>query len=166
MTSPPNEHFSWWSYEPLVAPKAEPVDPEDIVPQAGPRQTDVWLTDWQVADDGRDVAVGEQVDWSLVPMDQPWAARLFAGRRMIPLQLDTYADATLDRNNPGLWTAVSGRVIRIDQVSVRYYPSDDPADHGSRIPETGCAMQHSVPSLWKRRAHHGELVGWVVRVQE
>ena len=165
MTSPPDDYFSWWSYEPLVAPKVEAVDPEDIVPTTGPRQTDVWLTEWQVADDGIDVAVGEQVDWNLVAMDQQWAARLFGGRRRISLELDTYADATLDVNNPVLWNAVSGRIIRIDQVSVRYHPSEDPADHGSRVPETGGAMQHSVPSLWKRRAHHGELVGWIVRIQ-
>ncbi len=144
----------------------EVVDAEDIVPSMGPHETDVWLTQWQVAEDGLDVALDQHVDWALVPMDQGWLARLFAGRRTVPLQLDTYADAVRNRSDPSAWTLLSGRVARIDQISVRYDPSEDSAEPGERLPEVGGAMQHSVLSLQKPRAYHGELVGWILRIRE
>lgn len=160
-----NHEHGVFSYEPILRREVEAVDAEDTVPSKGPHETDVWLTEWQVAEDGLDVAVGQHVDWALVPMDQSWVARLFAGRRTIPLQLDTYADAKRDISDPSAFTLLSGRVARIDQISVQYQPSDDPAERGVRLPEAGGAMQHTVVSLRKPRAYHGELVGWIVRVR-
>lgn len=125
----------------------------------------MWLTQWQVAEDGLDVALDQHVDWALVPMDQDWLASLFAGRRTVPLQLDTYADAVRNLSDPSAWTLLSGRVARIDQISARYHPSEDSAESGARLPEGGGAMQHSVLSLQKPRAHHGELAGWIVRIR-
>jgi len=154
------------SYEPIDQVDVEAVEPEDTVPSPETRDTDVWLTEWQVAEDGLDVALDQRVDWSLVPMDQNWASRLFAGRRAIPLQLDTYADAVRDPSDRSEWTQLSGRVARIDQISVRYHPSEDPKERGGLVPETGGAMQHSVPSLRQTRGHHGKIVGWIVRVRE
>ena len=173
MTTPSSEQHSATSagshrvasYESLRREEARAVDAEDIAPNRGPQETDVWLTEWQVAEDGFDVALDQRVDWTLVPMDQDWATRLFSGRRTVPLQRDTYAEATRDSREISDWNQLSGRVARIDQISVRYHPSEDPAEHGL-VPETGGAMQHSVPSLQKPRAHHGQIVGWIVRVQE
>ena len=164
MTTPSSERFVV-SYEPLVREDVIAVDAEDIVPSRGPHETDVWLTEWQVAEDGFDVALDQHVDWALVPMDQDWLARLFAGRRTVRLQLDTYAEAVRDSREASDWTQLSGRVVRIDQISVPYHLSEDPAERGVRVPETGGAVQHSVRSLRKPRAHHGELVGWIVRVR-
>jgi hypothetical protein len=155
-------HFSA-SYEPLVDANASVVDAEDLAPNTGPLETDVWLTEWQVAEDGFDVAVGQRIHWTLVPMDQVWAARLCAGRRTVLLARDTYADATWDRGEALDWTALSGHVVRIDQISVRYQPSENPAQRG-RVPEAGSAMHHSVQSLQKPRSHHGQIVGWIVRI--
>lgn len=91
--------------------------------------------------------------------------RLFAGRRTVLLQLDAYAEATQDLSEPLVWTHLSGRVARIDQISVRYYPSEVPEERGVGVAEIGGAMQHSVLSLRKPRIFHGELVGWIVRIQ-
>ncbi|ANP73449.1 hypothetical protein PA27867_2501 [Cryobacterium arcticum] len=151
------------SYESLIRSEAQAVDAEDISPPRDSDETDVWLTEWQVAEDGFKVELDQRVDWALVPMDQDWLARLFAGRRTVPLQRDTYAEATRDLGASD-WTYLSGRVARIDQISVRYQLSDDPAEHGL-VPEPGGAMQHTVPSLHKPRAHHGRIVGWIVRVR-
>ena len=151
------------AYQSLVGDEGGPVDTEDVTPARESDDTDVWLTEWQVAEDGFDVELDQRVDWALIPMDQDWAARLFAGRRTVPLQRDTYAEATRDAGASD-WTHLSGRVARIDQISVRYQPSDSPAEHGL-VPETGGAMQHSVPSLHQPRAHHGRIVGWIVRVR-
>ena len=159
-----HEH-SVFSYEALLGGDYESVDAEDIVPGRGPHETDVWLTEWQVAEDGFDVAVDQRVEWALVPMDQDWVARLFAGRRAVSLQLDAYAEATQDILAPLVWTHLSGRVARIDQISVRCYRSEVPKERGVGVAETGGAMQHSVLSLRKPRAFHGQLVGWIVRVQ-
>ena len=84
------------SYESLRTEESRAVDAEDVAPNRGPRETDVWLTEWQVAEDGFDVALDQRVDWTLVPMDQDWVIRLFSGRRTVPLQRDTYAEATRD----------------------------------------------------------------------
>lgn len=141
------------------------IDAEDAVPAADPYEIDVWLTEWQVAEASLDVALGQHVDWALVPMDQNWLARLFAGRRTVALQLDTYADATRDVADPSAWILLSGRVVRIHQVSVRYHPSENAATRGVRMPEVGGAMEHSVSSLQTVRSHHGDLAGWIVRVR-
>ena len=151
------------TYEPIGRVDVEAVEPEDIVPSQEPGDTDVWFTEWQVAEDGLDVALDQHVDWSLVPMDQNWVSRLFAGRRAISLQLDTYADAIHDRSD---WTQLSGCVARIDQISVLYHPSKDPEACGALVPETGGAMQHSLRSFRQSRGHHGKLVGWIVRLRE
>jgi hypothetical protein len=65
-----NDEHLGFSYEPILARTVDAVDPEDIVPSRGPQETDVWLTEWQVAEDGLDVAVDQHVEWALVPMDQ------------------------------------------------------------------------------------------------
>ena len=155
------------SYEPIDLVDVVAVEPEDIVPSQEPGDTDVWVTEWQVAEDGLDVALDQHVDWSLVPMDQNWVSRLFAaGRRTIPWQLGTYADAVRDPSEPSDRTQLSGRVARIDQISVRHHPSKDPEERGVLVPETGGAMQHSVLSFRQSRGHHGKVVGWIVRLRE
>jgi hypothetical protein len=136
----------------------------DVTPPRGLRKTDVWLTGWQVAEDGFDLALDQRVGGALVPIDQDWAIRLFLSRRIISLQRDTYAEATRGTRDTGDWTQLSGRVSRIDQISVRYQTSDDPAEHGL-VPELDDAMQHSVRTLKEPRTHPGQIVGWVVRVR-
>lgn len=97
-------------------------------------------------------------------MEHDWVARLLAGRRTILLQRDTYAGALRDVSATLDWTHFSGRVIRIDPISVRYQPSEDPAERG-QVPEAGGAIQHGVQNLRNPRSHHGHIVGWIVRVQ-
>lgn len=158
---PPGEHAHYFgSYEPLPTTEPEVADEEDAVPAGGPHETDVWLTEWQVTEDGFDVVLDEEVDWLLVPMDQQWCARMFDGRRSVSLQRDTYAGAVGERYGHSEWTRLSGHVTRIDQVSVRY-----PTDRGAGLAEEGSAMQHTVSSVQERRSHHGSLVGWVVRIR-
>ncbi|WP_104133182.1 DUF6578 domain-containing protein [Cryobacterium sp. M91] len=147
--------YSTASYESFQRQHVGTVEAEDI---------DVWFTEWQVAEDGLNVELDERVRWDLVPMDQDWVARLFAGRRTVPLQLDTYADAGCEASDLAKRTLVAGRVARIDQVSVRYEMSTGPVVRGL-VPLTGGAMQHSVLSLRQLRAHHGTVVGWIVRVR-
>ncbi|TFD52165.1 hypothetical protein E3T55_06785 [Cryobacterium frigoriphilum] len=125
------------TYDSIDRVNAEEVEPEDIVPSQESGDIGVWFTEWQVAEDGLDVALDQHVDWSLVPMDQDWVSRLFAGRRAVSLQLDTYADAVRDPSDRSDRTQLSGRVARIDQISVRYHPSKDPEERGVRVPETG-----------------------------
>ncbi|WP_394252019.1 DUF6578 domain-containing protein [Arthrobacter pityocampae] len=158
---PPGEHSHYFgSYEPLAAAEQE-ADPEDVVPSKDSGEIDVWLTEWQVSEDGFDVALDERVDWELVSMDQEWLARMFAGRRPLTLQRDTYAGLVGEIDGPSEWTRLSGRVTRIDQVSVRY-----PVDRGSGLAEVGSAMQHTVSSVQERRSHDGTLVGWVIRIRD
>lgn len=138
------------SYEPLIRSEAQAVDEEDISPPRDSDETDVWLTEWQVAEDGFRVELDQQVDWALVPMDQDWLARLFAGRRTVPLQRDTYAGATRE---PGAsdWNHVCGRVARIDQISVRYQPSDTRRNTDwCQRPAVRCS---TVCRICRRRAH-------------
>ena len=152
------------SYEPFQREPVGAVEAEDIVPSPDPGDIDVWFSEWQVVEDGLNVELDERVHWDLVSMDQDWVLRLFAGRRTVLLQLDTYADAGRDASDLAERTLLSGRVARIDQVSVRYEMSTDPADRGL-VPETGGAMQHSVLSLRQPRTHHGTVTGWIVRVR-
>jgi hypothetical protein len=49
-----------------------PVPPEDTVPAFKDGESDVWLTEWQIEEDGYDVAVGDEIAWALYAMDQPW----------------------------------------------------------------------------------------------
>lgn len=56
-------HFAF-SYEPVRGKEPEVVDAEDIVPTRGPHETDVWLTQCQVAEDGLDVALDQPIDWA------------------------------------------------------------------------------------------------------
>lgn len=158
---PPGEHSHYsGSYKPLTAEKLEEPELEDAVPSQSPHETDVCLTEWQVSEDGFDVAVGEEVDWELVPMDQEWLDQMFAGRRLVPLQRDTYAGFVGEIYDRSQWAHLSGRITRIDQVSARY-----PVDSRTELPEAGSAMQHTVPSVQERRTHDGNLVGWVVRIR-
>ncbi len=164
---PAGEHSHYFgSYEPLVRTEPDVVDGEDAVPQLGPDETDVWLTEWQVSEDGFGVALHEEVDWVLVPMDQKWLARLFEGRRAVSLQRDTYAGPAGELYSASSWTRLAGQVTRIDQVSVRFAESNDPADHGTGFAEIGGAMQHAVSSVQEPRGHHGSLVGWIVRIRD
>jgi hypothetical protein len=156
--------YSTASYEPFQRQHVGTVEAEDIVPSPDPGDIDVWFTEWQVTEDRLNVELDESVHWDLVPMDQDWVAHLFAGRRTVPLQLDTYAAAGRDASDLAERTLLSGRVARIDQVSARYEMSTDPAVRGL-VPKTGEAMQHSVLSLRQLRAHHGTVVGWIVRVR-
>lgn len=165
MPSPSSDSSSFGaSYDSRLTGNVRAVEAEDSAPPAGPHETDVWLTEWQVAEDGFDVALDENVDWALVPMDQDWAARLFAGRRTVDLQRDSYAEPLQDASETAGWTRLCGRVTRIDQISVRYQQSNGPADPGP-VPVIGGASQHSVHNLHTERAHHGALVGWIVRVR-
>ncbi|WP_104133738.1 hypothetical protein [Cryobacterium sp. Y62] len=82
------------------------------------------------------------------------------------MQLDTYADAVRDPSGQSDRTQLSGRVARIDQISVRYHPSKDPKERGVLVPETGGAMQRSVLIFRQSRGHHGKVVGWIVRLRE
>lgn len=141
------------------------VAPDDPLPDPTGTETDVWLTEWQVAEDGFDVAVGERVDWALTTMDQQWIRRLLGDRRTVPLHRDTYADAPSGDARQSARHDLSGVVTRIDQVSVRFVGSDDPADGGGLVPECGGAHQHSVSALSDRRPHHGSITGWIVRVR-
>lgn len=162
MSCPSGEHNHYsFSYEPLTAAQPEEAELEDIIPAKGPDETDVWLTEWQVSEDGFDVALDEEVDWELVPMDQEWLDRMFAGQRLIPLQRDTYAGFVGELYSRSEWTRLSGRVTRIDQVSVRY-----PVDSRTGLAEIGSAMQHTVASVRERRKHDGSLVGWVIRIRD
>ena len=149
------------AYEPLSREQVETVDAEDLTPSRGPLETDVWLTEWQVGDAGFDVSLDQHVEWSLVPMDQDWSALLFAGRRAVPLKRDTEAGS---RPETVEWTQLSGRVVRIDQISARYHQAEAPLERGM-VPEAGGAIQHSVRSLRNPRAHHGKIVAWIVRGQ-
>ena len=150
----------------LVKKDVGAVDAEDIAPSSGPHETDVWLTEWQVTEDGFDVALDQRVDWTLVPMDQEWVTRLFSGRRTFPLPARHLRPNNADTRETS-WTGLSFPVACLESISfisVRYQPSEDPAEDGL-VPETGGAVQHSVPSLQRPRAHHGEIVGWIVRVR-
>ena len=138
------------------------VDPEDSVPHRDSGEIDVWFTEWQVTEEAMDVHLDKQVQWETVPLRQSWVERLFAARRIIPMHLDTYAGAVPD--GPA-YTTITGRVTRIDQVSARNHPSTNPAHGSGLVPEPGGAVQHSVSSFRQPRAHHGMVVGWVVRVR-
>ncbi|MHA7293552.1 DUF6578 domain-containing protein [Arthrobacter sp. HLT1-21] len=162
MSCPPGEHSHYsFSYEPLTAEQPEEAELENAVPSQGPHETDVWLTEWQVSEDGFSVALDEEVDWELVPMDQEWLHRMFAGRRLVTLQRDTYAGFVGEIYDRSEWTHLSGQVTRIDQVSVRY-----PVDNRTGLAEVGSAMHHTVSSVQERRTHDGRLVGWVVRIRD
>lgn len=163
---PPGEHTHYvGSYAPLIPVEPVVVDAEDTVPLKGIREVDVWLTGWQVEEDGFDVVLDEQIDWSLVPMDQQWLTHLFMGRRDVPLQRDTYAGASGEMHGSSSWTQLVGRVTRVDQVSVRHPEECGPGQSGEGLAEVGGAMQHTVLRVQKSRGHHGNLVGWIVRVK-
>ncbi len=137
------------------------VAPEDPVPALADGETDVWLTEWQVDEDGFDVAVGDHVTWTLYASDQPWIDLILAVPRTVSLQRDTYDH---ERSEEELSTRrdLGGDVIRIDQVSVRFVSSER---RGYSAPEVHGGQQHTVPSLSDRRPHHGTITGWIVRVR-
>ncbi|RMB61392.1 hypothetical protein EAX62_01670 [Tessaracoccus antarcticus] len=135
-----------------------------VSPPLRPGEVDVWLWEWQVAEDRRQVLLGETVMWDLVPMDQDWISKLFADRRSVPLQLDTYAGHSEPADAPE-WTRMSGVVQRIEHVSVRYVQPTDPSGTGS-VPERGAAVVHTVPSIWPEQPHTGSTTGWIVRIVE
>ena len=152
--------ISSFSYYPLLSRDAEPANASDVSPQGSREETDVWLTHWQVAEEGFDIAVGADVVWALVPMDQEWAKHLFGDRRLIPLQLDTYGAATREETHPD-WTRLAGRVTRIDQVSTLASDEATPALE----PAIGAGSEHEVSNLRARHAPGGAIVGWIVRVR-
>jgi hypothetical protein len=137
------------------------VAPEDPVPALADGETDVWLTEWQVEEDGFDVAVGDHVTWSLYASDQPWIDLILAVPRAVPLQRDTYEH---ERSEEELSSRrdLRGVVIRIDQVSVRFVSS---GRRGFSAPEVHGGQQHTVSSLSNLRPHRGSITGWIVRVR-
>lgn len=138
-----------------------PVQPGDPVPERTDRETDVWLTEWQVEEDGFDVAVGEQVAWTAYESDQPWIDLILSVPRDVPLQRDTYEHerSTEERSTR---CDLRGVVTRIDQVSVHFVSA---ARAGQSEPRPRDGQQHSVSSLSDRRPHHGDILGWIVRVR-
>lgn len=128
------------------------------MPALNDGELDVWLTEWQIEEDGYDVAVGDEITWSLYAADQPWIDRILKATRTVPLQLDFYAEE-LSEAERATREDVRGTIIRIEQVVT------DPDKRGFSMPETHCGQQHSVSSLSDRRPHHGSIDGWVVRVR-
>jgi hypothetical protein len=132
------------------------------VPALDDGELDVWLTEWQIDEDGYDVAVGDEITWSVSVMDQPWIDHILKAPRTVPLQLDFSAEE-LSEAERATREDVRGTIIRIDQASVRFVT--DPDKRGFWMPETHGGQQHSVSSLSDRRPHHGSIHGWVVRVR-
>ncbi len=137
------------------------VSPEDPVPALTDGETDVWLTEWQVEEDGFDVVVGEHITWTLYESDQPWIDLILAVPRTVPLQRDT-DDHERSEDELSTRRDLRGVVTRIDQVSVRFVSSER---RGYAAPEPRAGQQHSVSSLSNRRPHHGDVAGWIVRVR-
>jgi hypothetical protein len=137
------------------------VPPEDPFPALTEGETDVWLTEWQVEEDGFDVSVGELVTWTLYELDQPWIDLILADPRTVALQRDTY-DHERSEDERSTRRDLCGVVTRIDQVSVRFVSS---GRRGYLAPETRGGQQHTVSSLSSRRPHHGDITGWIVRVR-
>ncbi|WP_214546530.1 DUF6578 domain-containing protein [Curtobacterium flaccumfaciens] len=125
-------------------------------------ETDVWLTEWQIEEDGYVVAVGDEIAWASYAMDQQRVDLILKARRNVPLQLDFYAHELTDVDR-ATRRDLGGTIVRIDQVSVRFV--NDPNSDRVSVPETNGGQQHSVSSLSDRRPHHGNIVGWIVRVQ-
>lgn len=123
------------------------VRPEGSVPALNDGELDVWLTEWQIEEDGYDVAVGDEITWSLYAMDQPCIDHILKAPRTVPLQLDFYAEE-LSEVERATREDVRGTIIRIDQVSVRFVT--DPDKRGFSMPETRGGQQHSVSSLSDR----------------
>lgn len=138
------------------------VPPEDTVAALEDGESDVWLTEWQIEDDGYDVAVGDEIAWALSAMDQPRVDLILKARRNVPLQLDFSAHERTEVDR-ATRRDLRGTIVRIDQVSVRFV--NDPDSGGFSVPETNGGQQHSVSSLSDRRPHHGNIIGWIVRVQ-
>ncbi|WP_108251254.1 hypothetical protein [Planctomonas deserti] len=157
--------FSAFSFDPLTPAEPMVADAPDVVPELRPHETDVWLSQWQIAEEEIIFEEGEEVRWALIPMDEAWTKRLFGNRRAIHLQLDTYAAATRGSDDPS-WTRLVGGIARIDQVSMprqQAVPTDHAAEEQGL--QLGEAIQHQVTSLQTSRAHDGDVVGWVVRVR-
>lgn len=141
-----------------------PVPPEDLVPDLEDGEIDVWLTEWQVEEDGFDVAVGERIEWPLYEMDQQWVDRILRSSRNVSRRLTFYPDE-LSEAERMTRRETTGVIVRIDQVSTRYTSSEDPAERGVSVPETRGGQQHMVSSLSERRPHHGDITGWIVRIR-
>lgn len=149
------------SLSPVPRTRTPEVPPEDPVPALTDGETDVWLTEWQVEEDGFDVAVGEHVAWTLYESDQPWIDLILTEPRTVPLQRDTY-DHERSEDERSTRRDLCGVVARIDQVSVRFVSSER---RGYLAPESRGGQQHVVSSLSNRRPHHGDITGWIVRVR-
>jgi len=137
--------------QPCVVPS------ESIVPPLGDGERDVWLIEWQVAEDAFNVDVGEQVRWDVVDAD-PIRLGHFGGRRTVTEERNTYAKQL----GAGPECPIDGIVTRIDQVSVRYGSS---ANGSGQEPIPGSEMQHAARTLAPRIPHEGTIVGWVVRIR-
>jgi len=156
----PRTHYAG-SYEARAPRGPVVVETADTAPPAGAGDVDVWLSEWQVAEDAFVASVGETVEWVVVPADEAWVELLCAGRRPVRLDRDTYADAT---GRSGTMT-VTGRVSRLDQVSTAFEPTLDEEGRGQLSPVPGGAVGHEVLSTDERRGHAGRLVGWVARLR-
>lgn len=133
------------------------VPPESVVPPLADGERDVWLIEWQVAEDAFDVAVDEHVEWGIVDAD-PSRSGHFGGRRTVREERNTYSEDL----GAGAERPIAGTVARIDQVSVRYGRS---ANSSGQEPIPGSAMQHAARALAPRIPHEGTIVGWVVRIR-
>ncbi|SDH74628.1 DUF6578 domain-containing protein [Agrococcus jejuensis] len=131
----------------------------------------IWLTTWQLGDDGVNVAVGDHVDW-LAFLPTPWEGqRLFAGRRTIDLAVDAHRAAGIFRDAYGvvvsgdgaLWSA-RGVVAGVEAVTVAYRPGamgDEPVE-GSATTEP---IEATDDRSWGMcRAH--DAAGFVVTLRD
>lgn len=87
---------------------------DEAKPSSG-RTIEVWLTEWQAAEDWIEVRVGQRVAWTLTD-DVGWLDLLFDGARGVDFVLDTYADAD---HSPVL-VEVSGVVRAVEAVACRH----------------------------------------------
>lgn len=110
--------------------------------------TSVWLTAWQLGDDGIRVAVGDRVDWLACQPTEWVSRRLFGGRRAIDLEVDAHrADGcfvdesgAVEHSDARVWS-VRGVVAGVESVTVAYRRGrmgDEPVE-GSAAAETVAA---------------------------
>lgn len=133
--------------------------------------TTVWLTTWQLGDDGVHVAVGDRIGWlACLPTD--WAGqRLFGGRRTIDLEVDAHrADGyfveesgAVVHSDGRVWS-VRGVVAGVESVTIEYLRGrmgDEPVD-GSAVTEAIAATDER--SWGMCRAH--DAAGFIVTLRD
>lgn len=88
----------------------------------------VWLAEWQAAEDGIDVHVGQRVAWTLTHDLDEWIELLFDGARRVDLVLDTYAQ----ESHAPVLIDVAGVVRAVEAVACRHGAGGQ-AERGSAI---------------------------------